>query len=163
MGEIESLSNQIRGGGAAHRPPSALSIEDSVDHALAICIAAAANLARVTSRVERSGRLLGAIAAADAQATDWADGSRAAGLMAGGLARGLPADPLTPRQREVAILVAQGLTNRQIADVLVISERTVDTHVQNILSKLELATRTQVATWLLERMLSAAPAGRSPR
>ena len=64
-------------------------------------------------------------------------------------------DPLTPREREVAVLVARGLTNRQIAEALVISERTADTHVGNILGKLGLATRAQVAVWAVEQGLTA--------
>ena len=57
------------------------------------------------------------------------------------------AAPLTPREREVAVLVARGLTNRQIADELVIGERTADAHVGNILSKLGFTSRAQVAAW----------------
>ncbi|MEU3402274.1 response regulator transcription factor [Streptomyces filamentosus] len=52
---------------------------------------------------------------------------------------------LTPREREVASLVAQGLSNRKIADHLVISKRTVDTHVEHILAKLHVATRADIA------------------
>lgn len=59
--------------------------------------------------------------------------------------------PLTPREREVALLVAQGRTNRQIAAQLVIAHRTADTHVENILKKLGFTSRTQVAT-LFERV-----------
>ena len=54
-------------------------------------------------------------------------------------------DPLTPREREVAALVAQGLTNRQIAAALHLSERTAQNHVQHILTKLDLANRSQIA------------------
>lgn len=57
---------------------------------------------------------------------------------------------LTPRELEVAWLVGRGLTNRQIADVLVISQLTAETHVRNILRKLDLETRSQVATWVVE-------------
>ncbi len=54
-------------------------------------------------------------------------------------------DGLTPRQREILALVAEGLTNAQIADRLVISERTVDHHVAAVLRKLGVASRAQAA------------------
>lgn len=54
------------------------------------------------------------------------------------------ADPLTRREREVADLVAAGLTNRDIAARLVLSERTVETHVRNILAKLGVANRLEI-------------------
>jgi non-specific serine/threonine protein kinase len=56
-----------------------------------------------------------------------------------------PWDVLTPREREVAALVAQGLTNRSIATRLVVSKRTVDAHVEHILGKLGFNSRVQVA------------------
>ncbi|WP_160147250.1 helix-turn-helix transcriptional regulator [Thermomonospora echinospora] len=54
---------------------------------------------------------------------------------------------LTAREREVAGFVAQGLVNKAIAEHLVVSERTVETHVRNLLAKLGLTNRTQVAAW----------------
>ncbi|MGW4631915.1 ATP-binding protein [Nocardia sp. NPDC004415] len=59
--------------------------------------------------------------------------------------------PLTPRELEVAALVAAGLTNREIAAELVIATRTADTHLRNILAKLGIANRTRLATWMLAR------------
>jgi DNA-binding CsgD family transcriptional regulator len=56
---------------------------------------------------------------------------------------------LSPREAEVARLVADGLTNRQIADRLVISDRTAENHVQHILQKLGFTTRSQIAVWSL--------------
>ena len=52
---------------------------------------------------------------------------------------------LTPREREVAALIVQGRTNREIAEALVLSERTVDSHVRNIMGKLEINSRAQIA------------------
>jgi len=58
-----------------------------------------------------------------------------------------PTAALTRREREIAGLVAQGLTNRQIAEQLVLSVRTVDVHSSNIMRKLGLHSRAQVAAW----------------
>ena len=59
--------------------------------------------------------------------------------------------PLTPREREVAVLVGEGLTNRQIAARLYLSERTAQNHVQHILTKLGLPNRGQIAVWVATR------------
>jgi DNA-binding NarL/FixJ family response regulator len=64
---------------------------------------------------------------------------------------------LTDREREVLVLVAKGLSNQQIADVLVISERTARTHVSNILSKLGVASRTQAALMAIREGIAPAP------
>ncbi|MBM0127388.1 ATP-binding protein [Pimelobacter simplex] len=58
---------------------------------------------------------------------------------------------LTKREREIAALVAIGLTNREIATRLVISVRTAEAHVENILTKLGFTSRTQIAAWFAER------------
>lgn len=78
------------------------------------------------------------------------------GLSAGlGVAsRNQRADPpsgLTRRELEIAGLLAEGLTNREIAARLVISTRTAETHVDNILTKLGMTSRTQVAAWVAEQ------------
>ena len=62
-------------------------------------------------------------------------------------------DPLSPRQREVAGLIARGFSNRRVAQELVIGEATVATHVQHILTKLELGSRAQIAVWADRRQL----------
>lgn len=59
---------------------------------------------------------------------------------------------LTPREVEVADLVAQGLTNRQIADELVVTEATAAKHVEHILDRLGFNTRAQIAAWAARRV-----------
>jgi pimeloyl-ACP methyl ester carboxylesterase/DNA-binding CsgD family transcriptional regulator len=61
--------------------------------------------------------------------------------------------PLSHREQEVAMLVALGLSNRQIAEELVIAEPTAERHVANILNKLGYHSRTQIAVWAVERGL----------
>jgi DNA-binding CsgD family transcriptional regulator len=61
---------------------------------------------------------------------------------------------LTEREREVAALVAQGKSNRALADELVVSERTIAKHIENILSKLGVHSRAQIAAWAVEKGLT---------
>jgi non-specific serine/threonine protein kinase len=61
--------------------------------------------------------------------------------------------PLTTREREVAAMIARGFTSRDIAEALVISERTADAHAEHIRSKLGLHSRTQIAAWAVEHGL----------
>jgi len=64
---------------------------------------------------------------------------------------------LTPRERQVLALLAQGASNRAIADTLVIAERTAEIHVSNILGKLGVTSRTQAAAYALAQGLAAPP------
>jgi predicted ATPase/DNA-binding CsgD family transcriptional regulator len=107
-------------------------------------------LSQLEQRLEPARRALGAAAAAEA----WAIGSA---LSLGEAVRvalerqAADSGPLSPRELEVAALVAEGLSNRQIADRLVISARTADNHVQHILNKLDLTSRVQLAAWVVQR------------
>ena len=60
---------------------------------------------------------------------------------------------LTAREHEVAARIARGMSNREIAQELVVSERTVESHVTNILNKLGFASRAQIRKWVLEQGL----------
>jgi non-specific serine/threonine protein kinase len=63
--------------------------------------------------------------------------------------------PLTPRERQVAALVATGRTNRQIGRVLGISEKTAEVHLHHVMSKLDVRSRAEVAGWAVAHHLSA--------
>ena len=62
-------------------------------------------------------------------------------------------DGLTIREREVAALIAQGMSNREIAAGLVVSERTVESHVTNTLNKLGFSSRARIAVWAADKGL----------
>jgi ATP/maltotriose-dependent transcriptional regulator MalT len=97
------------------------------------------------SHIETAGGLPGAPAQAGTKdpgrpgEAAWADPAR--------LAQARSASPLTAREHEIVVLIARGLSNRQIADELVISPATAARHVANILAKLGFTSRTQVASW----------------
>jgi DNA-binding NarL/FixJ family response regulator len=96
------------------------------------------DLARTAAAEARRLDMPGLLRAADAFLTDAAAEARAE-------------DPLTPREREVAGLVAQALSNREVARTLVLSERTVESHVRSILAKTGLTTRTELTRWYLQQ------------
>ena len=62
-------------------------------------------------------------------------------------------DGLTGREREVAELIGQGQSNAEIAELLVVSKRTVETYVSNVLSKLSFTSRSQIALWARDKGL----------
>jgi len=71
--------------------------------------------------------------------------------------------PLTRREWQVARLVAEGLTNRDIADRLFIATRTAESHVEHILTKLDMRSRVQVATWVAAQLQPTVLTVRDPR
>jgi predicted ATPase/DNA-binding CsgD family transcriptional regulator len=92
----------------------------------------------------------------------WEDGHASTLAQAVSLAEALTIEPesgaslggaLTPREQEVAILLARGLTNKQIAADLVVSPATVRSHVEHILGKLNLRSRAQIAVWASQQGL----------
>jgi DNA-binding CsgD family transcriptional regulator len=121
---------------------------------VAMAIVARQELAEVLSRRSRGADIDRARRLASAALRD-ADrlGMRPTARRAGTLLRELPrrrvrTAHLTPRELEVARLVAAGLTNRQMAERLGIAERTAETHVDHILTKLDATSRAQVAAWV---------------
>jgi DNA-binding CsgD family transcriptional regulator len=75
-------------------------------------------------------------------------------LATAGTPRGEPGSSrLSPRERQVSQLIAQGLTNREISRALTISEKTVSSHIDHIMTKLDLRSRTRIAVWAMQHGL----------
>jgi DNA-binding CsgD family transcriptional regulator len=129
---------------------------DALERALADCLWAFSELASASGQSDRGIRLRSA--AELLQRDPPTLGPASLRSEAGGPAGRPPRSTLlrkpcslTQREQEVARLIADGFTNRQIAADLRISERTADTHVQNILNRLGLVSRAQVAAWVADR------------
>jgi DNA-binding NarL/FixJ family response regulator len=105
----------------------------ALEKLVVVCLESLANLAQTNGQEGRVARLMEAARALREEP-----------------ASGGP-DELTEREWEVARLVARGCSNRFIAHELVVSERTVDTHVSHILHKLGQVSRAQIAAWVVER------------
>jgi ATP/maltotriose-dependent transcriptional regulator MalT len=87
----------------------------------------------------------------------YALGEEARAPAAAGDPDGSPPTPLTPREQEVAELISRGMSNREIAGRLVISQRTAESHVEHILQKLGFGSRVQVAAWSAQQASAATP------
>lgn len=126
---------------------AALSARGDLGPSLArIRVALAETLLRRSAAGDRDrAAVLASIAAADAQRLGLTHVRAQALALEARLAKS--ALQLSPREREIAVQVAAGRSNREIAAGLVVSERTVETHVQNILTKLEFHGRAQIAAW----------------
>ncbi len=62
---------------------------------------------------------------------------------------------LTAREREVAALIARGQSNREIANTLILGERTIETHVSHVLNKLGVNSRREIARWAVDHGLTS--------
>lgn len=88
------------------------------------------------------------------EAIDFALDTGSSGVSASvraGVGRTADLGPLTSREREICELVAEGLSNKEIAARLVISPRTAESHVQNVMGKLGFTRRTQITAWMAEQ------------
>ncbi|MBJ8345204.1 LuxR C-terminal-related transcriptional regulator [Antrihabitans sp. YC2-6] len=94
-----------------------------------------------------------------AEATKFALGETVARKPAAAGPARSPSGVLTKRENEIATLVAQGVSNKDIAERLVISKRTAETHVENILTKLGFTSRNQITVWMGEQAIPAGGRG----
>jgi DNA-binding NarL/FixJ family response regulator len=145
--DLRSAAGQARSAGAGAR------LEDLLEPARGrLGDAATAVLLAEGRAMTADGAVRYAISAGGPAQPDGGNGSGVARvpMPADGGSAGVPS-ALTPREREVAAMIARGLTNRGIADELVISQATVARHVANILTKLGFSSRAQVAAWMAGR------------
>lgn len=111
---------------------------ESIEELVLVCLENLANLAQARGNGPRAALLLDAVGLLRHEPTTAASAE------------------LTSREWDVAVRVARGASNRQIAQDLIVSERTVDTHVSHILNKLALVSRAQIAAWVVRRHPSQA-------
>jgi DNA-binding NarL/FixJ family response regulator len=145
LGVIEILSERTRGRPYAHFQARLDALDSRVREKLGPAVQAARGAGRVLGRGDQITPTL------------WPAANRARGPAAD---RGLP---LTRREREIAELIAHGLTNRQIAARLFIAEPTVDTHMGHILANLGCTSRAQVAAIIAAHSALAASEHRHGR
>jgi DNA-binding NarL/FixJ family response regulator len=98
----------------------------------------------------RAGRTLPPDQVIDVALGDTWDAGSTAGSDVGRVGNALAPGTLSGRELEIISLVARGLNNREIADELVISKRTVEWHIGKVLDKLRLRLRTQIMAWATE-------------
>lgn len=155
------------GGGAAvaaavrDRAPEvrflALSVSDAAEDVIGVIRAGARGY--VTKTIDRAGLLdaIARVAAGDAVFSPRLAGFVLDAFAAGDDAAPRVADPeldsLTPREQEVLRLIARGYTYKELARRLVISVKTVETHVSSVLRKLQLSNRHELSRWAADRRL----------
>jgi DNA-binding NarL/FixJ family response regulator len=121
------LNSVVRPAWPAQRPDA-----EALEELVLVCLEGLATLADQRGQQRRATRLLAAAGAMRVEP----EGDRD--------------EELTAREWEVARLVTRGATNRQIGESLVVSQRTVDTHVTHVLRKLGLTSRAQIAAWVVQ-------------
>ena len=143
----------LRLAGAANRVSDewSLSWDPGVERSERFGVALEQSRTRLGSRKSQQAWTEGTAMSLD-RAMDYALSSREPEAIAG-------VGPLSRREREVAGLVAAGMTNREIAERLFIAERTAEGHVERIRNKLSVRSRTEVAAWAVEQRLQGDPGG----
>jgi non-specific serine/threonine protein kinase len=144
LGAAEALREQAGG---------ALFFRDDADRELVVKVATAALGEAGCAAARATGRGLSLAEAVRYAAGDDREAAPASPVSAAHARQAL----LTPREIEVAVLIARGLTSREIAAALILSERTVDAHAEHIRGKLGLRSRLQIATWVFEQGLAERP------
>ena len=131
-------------GAAAADDPAALEAAAEQCAGLGLVLSAAEAAGSAAAAAARGGdpRRAAALRRRSAAWAEETEGARTPALLAGGSG---DADRLTAREREIAVLVAQGRTSKEIAGALVLSVRTVDNHLQRVFAKLGITSRAEVA------------------
>ncbi|MEV1292966.1 LuxR C-terminal-related transcriptional regulator [Pseudonocardia sp. NPDC049635] len=168
---LEALACVAASGRAHERAATLLGAADSIWQAIGFSLANFPGLRRYHDQCVRSARRIGErpFTAAFrrgtqmtlAEAVRFALGRRepAGGADAAGPQPAEPIAALTPREAQIAELVSEGMTNREIAERLGVSRRTVEAHVEHALAKLGFTSRTQIVAWVVGRRQSPQAVG----
>jgi predicted ATPase/DNA-binding NarL/FixJ family response regulator len=168
---LAGLGRVFTGQGAVRQARRYLSESIRLSHetgsriAVARCLEAFADLAVRQDQAERASQLVSAasqlrttgLAISMEEAITLAIGTSTGGTAPAVLPDDALASTLTPRERQVAVLIASGYTNKAIASQLIISPATATCHVARILAKLGFASRTQVAVWAAQNTQNHGP------
>jgi DNA-binding NarL/FixJ family response regulator len=157
-GGVEVLRRLLGVAAAAPGTPEvrflALSVSDAPDDVIAVIRAGARGYVTKTITGDELADSVERVAAGDAVFSP-----RLAGFVLDAFAGALPAradddlDQLTPRERDVLRLIARGYTYKEVARELVLSVKTVETHVSAVLRKLQLSNRSELTRWATDRRL----------
>jgi DNA-binding CsgD family transcriptional regulator len=167
LGRLDMAETVLREAGVAAAERRLLPVLWRVNHSLGQTLRLTGRTTEASEAYGQARQVVGQIASTVADDVLRVEFLRQAAALLAGVSgddtvTSAPPGVLTAREQDVIALLAQGLTNREIADALFIGARTVETHVANILGKLGVVSRAQAAAWAVEHGLARSAGPSTP-